>query len=130
VFDRCGLPKFCIISFVVLICRYNLVYFYFFQVYVFLLIFFRSFFVFLFSCLAEINQITFDFAEGDSELVSGFNVEFGGGVLALNFFWSSMLSFFVWDCCFVSIFLGSDLHSLLFYARVSFVFLFVCVGVF
>jgi NADH-ubiquinone oxidoreductase chain 1 len=42
-------------------------------------------FVCFFSYLAEINQITFDFAEGESELVSGFNVEFGGGELALNF---------------------------------------------
>jgi len=27
----------------------------------------------------------FDFAEGESELVSGFNVEYGGGELALIF---------------------------------------------
>jgi len=87
-FDRCGQPKFCI-CFVVLICKCNLVYFYFFQVYV-LLIFFFSLFVCLlfgfFPCLSEINQITFDFIEGESELAPGFNVEFGGGGLALNFF--------------------------------------------
>ena len=31
------------------------------------------FFVSFISCLAETNRTTFDFAEGDSELVSGFN---------------------------------------------------------
>lgn len=41
--------------------------------------------MFVFFCLAEINQITFDFAEGESELVSGFDVEFGGSGFSLNF---------------------------------------------
>lgn len=41
--------------------------------------------IWLISCVAETNRTPFDFAEGESELVSGFNIEYGGIGFALIF---------------------------------------------
>jgi NADH-ubiquinone oxidoreductase chain 1 len=41
--------------------------------------------IWIISCVAECNRAPLDFAEGESELVSGFNVEYGSGVFALIF---------------------------------------------
>jgi len=41
--------------------------------------------VWVVTCLAETNRTPFDFAEGESELVSGFNTEYGAGGFALIF---------------------------------------------
>jgi NADH-ubiquinone oxidoreductase chain 1 len=48
-------------------------------------IFFPLFIMWFLSSLAETNRTPFDFSEGESELVSGFNIEYGGGGFALLF---------------------------------------------
>merc|ERR1711868_292653 len=43
------------------------------------------FFFWLLSCVAETNRTPFDFSEGESELVSGFNIEYGSVGFVLIF---------------------------------------------
>nr|AQP27347.1 NADH dehydrogenase subunit 1 [Labiotermes sp. BRA029] len=119
---------FILLSFVVLICSYNLVHFYFFQVYLWLIFFSLPLsFIWFISCLAETNRTPFDFAEGETELVSGFNVEYGGGGFALIFL-AEYASILFMSLLFCIIFLGSDLYSFLFYLKLTFVsFMFVWV---
>lgn len=65
---------------------YNLRTFFFFQHGVWLF-FFRVYFFFCWVvvCVAEVSRTPFDFSEGESELVSGFNVEYGGGLFSIIF---------------------------------------------
>lgn len=63
---------------------------------------FPLFLIFFFSCVVETNRAPFDLAEGESELVSGFNVEYGGLKFALIFmaeyariFWMRVLVSFM-----------------------------------
>nr|ALO70834.1 NADH deshydrogenase subunit 1 [Philonthus fimetarius] len=70
------------------------------------------------SCLAETNRTPFDFAEGESELVSGFNVEYSSGGFALIFLaeYSSIL--FMSMMC-VILFLGGDIYSYGFFLKLT-----------
>lgn len=72
------------------------------------------------SCLAERNRTPFDFAEGESELVSGFNTEYRGGGFALIFMAEYARILFL-RALFSIIFLGSGLVSLLFYIKIMFI---------
>nr|QNS37161.1 NADH dehydrogenase subunit 1 [Prosopocoilus bulbosus mandibularis] len=71
------------------------------------------------SSLAETNRTPFDFAEGESELVSGFNVEYSGGGFALIFLaeYSSIL-FMSLMCCLL--FLGGNVFSLFIFFLLGF----------
>jgi len=77
------------------------------------------------SILAETNRTPFDFAEGESELVSGFNVEYRRGGFALIFLAEYARILFI-SILFVVIFLGCDIYSFIFYIKlilISFLFI-------
>nr|QCF39592.1 NADH dehydrogenase subunit 1 [Zeuzera multistrigata] len=79
------------------------------------------------STLAETNRTPFDFAEGESELVSGFNVEYSSGGFAMIFL-AEYSSILFMSLLFVLIFLGGYDLSFLFYLKISFIsFLFIWV---
>nr|URX54447.1 NADH dehydrogenase subunit 1 [Cryptotermes penaoru] len=117
-----------LLSFIFLVCGYDLVNFYYFQSYLWLIFFtFPLSLVWFISCLAETNRTPFDFAEGESELVSGFNIEYGAGGFALIFL-AEYASILFMSLLFCVIFLGCDLSSLFFYIKLSFLsYLFIWV---
>nr|QLM02033.1 NADH dehydrogenase subunit 1 [Capitulum mitella]UZN44106.1 NADH dehydrogenase subunit 1 [Capitulum mitella] len=107
-----------LLSFIMVVGEYGLDNFIEYQSDFYLLFFFYLLsLVWIVSCLAEMNRTPFDFAEGESELVSGFNVEYSAGGFALLFLGEYsmiiMMSFIM-----VVLFLGGAL-DLLFFVKVS-----------
>lgn len=117
-----------LLSFVFLIGNYNLLNFFNYQNYLWFIIFtFPLRLVWFASSLAETNRTPFDFAEGESELVSGFNVEYSRGGFALIFLAEYARILFI-RLLFVIIFLGADIYSIIFFIKViliSFLFIWV-----
>nr|AIT69864.1 NADH dehydrogenase subunit 1 [Parantica aglea]QNH68957.1 NADH dehydrogenase subunit 1 [Parantica aglea aglea] len=78
---------------------------------------------FLSSMMAETNRTPFDFAEGESELVSGFNVEYSSGGFALIFL-AEYSSIMFMSMLFVVVYLGGYELSLMFYVKLMFIIFF------
>nr|WOW98917.1 NADH dehydrogenase subunit 1 [Metanigrus sp.] len=117
---------FIFIFFFLLMGGFNLILFYYFQIYIWFLFFFFPLFFIYFSCvLAESNRSPYDFSEGESELVSGFNLEYSS--LWFSFFFLSeymMMMFMSFLSC--MFFFCSDLFTFFFFFSVLFfVFLFI-----
>nr|NP_068655.1 NADH dehydrogenase subunit 1 [Triatoma dimidiata]AAG31618.1 NADH dehydrogenase subunit 1 [Triatoma dimidiata]CAQ37659.1 NADH dehydrogenase subunit I [Triatoma dimidiata dimidiata] len=117
-----------LICVLVFIFSFNFVDFMKYQEYVWFVFFsFPLFFCWFSSCLAETNRSPFDFAEGESELVSGFNVEYSSGGFAFIFLSEYMNIIFMSLLCCV-MFLGCDLYSIFFFLKLTFmVFAFIWV---
>jgi NADH-ubiquinone oxidoreductase chain 1 len=107
---------------------FNLIYFELFQNnFWFLFLFFPIGIIWIVSSLAETNRTPFDFAEGESELVSGFNIEYGAGGFALIFLAEYARILFI-SILFSLLFLGSSSLSFIFFLKLNFIaFLFIWV---
>nr|WEF49690.1 NADH dehydrogenase subunit 1 [Synendotendipes sp.] len=117
-----------LMSILFLIGGFNLIYF---EIYQWNMWFFILFFpiglMWMISSLAETNRTPFDFAEGESELVSGFNVEYGAGGFALIFL-AEYASILFMSMLFSLLFLGSSVLSFIFFFKLNFIsFLFIWV---
>nr|WRK21530.1 NADH dehydrogenase subunit 1 [Tartessus sp.] len=104
----------------ILVDSYNLNDFYYIQYNVWMCFFCFPIFLCWLSCiLAESNRTPYDFSEGESELVSGFNVEYGSGGFAFLFI--SEYSSIIFMCFITSmIFIGGNYMNLNFYFKVVF----------
>nr|YP_010925950.1 NADH dehydrogenase subunit 1 [Thelaira chrysopruinosa]WKF19271.1 NADH dehydrogenase subunit 1 [Thelaira chrysopruinosa] len=117
-----------LLSFIFLIESFNMLMFYKFQMFIWFFFFlFHMSLIWLMISLAETNRTPFDFAEGESELVSGFNVEYSSGSFILIFL-SEYTSILFMSMLFCILFLGSDVFNFFFFLKLmfmSFVFIWV-----
>nr|YP_009160989.1 NADH dehydrogenase subunit 1 [Luehdorfia chinensis]AJA05962.1 NADH dehydrogenase subunit 1 [Luehdorfia chinensis] len=72
------------------------------------------------SSLAKTNRTPFDFAEGESELVSGFNIEYSSGGFALIFL-AEYSSILFMSMLFILMYVGGYSMTLLFYFKLVFI---------
>nr|YP_009255683.1 NADH dehydrogenase subunit 1 [Stygobromus indentatus]AND97091.1 NADH dehydrogenase subunit 1 [Stygobromus indentatus] len=82
-----------------------------------LLVFFPLSLIWFASSLAETNRTPYDFAEGESELVSGFNTEYSAGGFTLIFM-AEYASILFMSLFFSVLFLGGNLSELSFMWKV------------
>jgi len=113
-----------LISFLFIVLRFNILDIEKFQEYVwFLFLLIPLSVIWVVSRLAETNRTPFDFAEGESELVSGFNVEYRRGRFAIIFLAEYSNILFIRIICSI-LFLGGRLDSLLFFIKLGVIAIF------
>nr|YP_010503056.1 NADH dehydrogenase subunit 1 [Paroeneis palaearcticus]UXD78924.1 NADH dehydrogenase subunit 1 [Paroeneis palaearcticus] len=116
------------LSSIILILDFNLLKFMDYQELVwFMFMMFPLSLCFMSSLMAEVNRTPFDFAEGESELVSGFNVEYSSGGFALIFL-AEYSSILFMSLLFVILYMGGYSFNLIFYLKmiiISFFFIWV-----
>nr|QTZ20302.1 NADH dehydrogenase subunit 1 [Spodoptera ochrea] len=117
-----------LMSSVIMIMDFNLLMFFFYQNYIwFIILMFPLSLCWMSSSLAETNRTPFDFAEGESELVSGFNIEYSSGGFALIFL-AEYSSILFMSLLFVLLYMGGYSLSIFFYLKLVFIsFLFIWV---
>nr|AAV49051.1 NADH dehydrogenase subunit 1 [Perga condei] len=117
-----------LLSMVVFIEGFNLLNFYVYQSGIwFIFLFFPLSLMWGIIMLVETNRAPFDFSEGESELVSGFNVEYSAGGFALIFL-AEYSSFLFMSMLFSLMFLGGDIMSIMFYLKITLIsFMFILV---
>nr|YP_010554619.1 NADH dehydrogenase subunit 1 [Diplectrona albofasciata]UYO79239.1 NADH dehydrogenase subunit 1 [Diplectrona albofasciata] len=109
---------FFLLCLVILIMDFNMVKFVMFQELIwFILILFPVGLGFFSSLLAETNRTPFDFSEGESELVSGFNIEYGSGEFAFMFM-AEYSMILLMSMIFSLMFLGAGFIYFSFYGKV------------
>nr|QHR79486.1 NADH dehydrogenase subunit 1 [Gonimbrasia belina] len=115
-------------SSLMLIMDFNFMMFFFYQKEIWLILFMIPLSLcWISSMMAETNRTPFDFAEGESELVSGFNVEYSSGGFVLIFLAEYSMILFM-SLMFVIVYLGGYSMSFMFYLKLSLIsFLFIWV---
>nr|AII02367.1 NADH dehydrogenase subunit 1 [Phyllonorycter froelichiella] len=115
-------------SSLVFIMDFNLMNFNLYQDYIWLiLIMFPLSMIWFSSALAETNRTPFDFAEGESELVSGFNVEYSSGGFALIFL-AEYSSILFMSMIYIILYIGGYNLNFFFYLKLVFIsFMFIWV---
>nr|YP_009512542.1 NADH dehydrogenase subunit 1 [Parum colligata]AXJ93096.1 NADH dehydrogenase subunit 1 [Parum colligata] len=117
-----------LMSSIIMIMGFNLMMFYFYQKMIWMMIFMIPLCLsWISSMLAETNRTPFDFAEGESELVSGFNIEYSSGGFALIFL-AEYSSILFMSFLFVIMYMGGYCLNFFFYVKLSMIsFLFIWV---
>nr|YP_009157868.1 NADH dehydrogenase subunit 1 [Haplothrips aculeatus]AKE35847.1 NADH dehydrogenase subunit 1 [Haplothrips aculeatus] len=84
-------------------------------------------FIWLICCFAETNRTPFDFAEGESELVSGFNIEYSSVFFAYIFL-AEYSSIMFMSMLTIIMLMGGNFFGIMFYIQSTFLsFLFIWV---